>query len=456
MNGPEFESQCASTAVEFATRESYLMSLNSFPGSGHPPTPLRRATWLTSLVLAAALVSCTSSEFEHPDRLGPPGLVVADGQPHLWLLVKQEESRLTTLSRGYKVYGELHNVTYYHLILTVHDTRSAARQWTRNLLELKGDQGGHSAQGRILGQDGDIVWLFLADRIVGLSSRDGAERVDGAEIERRNPSLRNLLPRESKFYAFDGALVITAADARRYRVSPVDFAAEPYTPESEEAFARARAYSTEWNGAFATSDFLTRLVPGSTRWLGLFTEKEAADASSDEFGRKFSDHSRIHDARSGARRVFWTTAIGRTREFPEGAHDRFLTFTPVPGGPEYLEGGLMVKAGTREPLRPEESADVLVVHRTRIDADGRLALARLEDSLKPRWSTTLPIQQLGNRFEFPDRLLLCGECRTTVDGVTESHDILMSVQLSDGSLRAWNVTLEHEVGETGSVSPAHR
>lgn len=400
------------------------------------------ASTLVALLLAVTLVGCTSLEFKPPDRQGPPALVQSGGEPHLWLLLKQEESRLTTFGTRHSAYGELYSETYYHLVLAAHDTRSTAREWARDLRELKDDQGGHAAEARILGQDGDVVWLFLADGVVGVSSRDGAPLVAGPEIERRNPALRGLLSRELKYYAFDGALVITTADARRYRVAAPGFTAAPYTPASEEAFERARAYSTTWGGAFETRDFLVRLAPAGGGWLGLFTPKEAADAARDDYGRNLADPSRILDERGGTRRTFWSTTVGRTREFPEGAHDRFMDFAPVPGGGEYLEGGLMVKAGTRQPLHPGDTADLLVLHRTRIDAEGRLALTRLDDALHPRWSTTLPIQKLGNRFEFPDRLLLYGGCPVTMEGATSTQDFVMSLQLSDGALQAWNVTRE--------------
>ena len=429
------------------------MSTHRCPGSSGRPTHLRPAAWLAALVLAATLGGCAASDFRPPDRMGPPGLVLSDGAPHLWLLLKQEESRQTTLGTGHFAYGELHRETFHHLILESHDTRDTAREWRRPLLELNDDQGGHSAEARILGQDGDVVWLFLADRIVGLSSRDGSSLIDGPEIERRNASLRGLLSREPGFYIFDGALIITTADARRYRVRAPGFLAEPYTPASQEAFDRAEAFSTQWGGAFDTRDFLTRLAPDGDRWFGLFTAKEAADASSDEFGRKLEDNSRIQDERSGARRTFWTTSIGRTREFTEGVHDRFMEFTPVPDDREFLEGGLMVKAGTRQPLRPGDPSDLLVVHRTRIDAEGRLAITRLDGSLKPRWSTTLPIQHLGNRFEFPDRLLMYGDCGITEKGVTGTQDFLMALELSNGSLRAWNVTLERAAGAAPAAQP---
>ena len=119
----------------------------------------------------------------------------------------------------------------------------------------------------------------------------------------------------------------------------------------------------------------------------------------------------------------------------DDGQDVFLHATVLPAG-------TVVKAGTRQPLHPGDTADLLVLHRTRIDAEGRLALTRLDDALHPRWSTTLPIQKLGNRFEFPDRLLLYGGCPVTMEGATSTQDFVMSLQLSDGALQAWNVTRE--------------
>ena len=85
------------------------------------------ASTLVTLLLAVTLVGCTSLEFKPPDRQGPPALVQSGGEPHLWLLLKQEETRQTTIGSSHSSYGELHSETYYHLVLAAHDTRSTAR-----------------------------------------------------------------------------------------------------------------------------------------------------------------------------------------------------------------------------------------------------------------------------------------------------------------------------------------
>ena len=41
-----------------------------------------------------------------------------------------------------------------------------------------------------------------------------------------NPSLRDLIPKDLDFYAYDGGLVIVAADAQRYRIRTPESAAE--------------------------------------------------------------------------------------------------------------------------------------------------------------------------------------------------------------------------------------
>lgn len=285
---------------------------------------------------------------------------------------------------------------------------------------------------------GPPAWLFVNDQPVAVSSAGGNVLVDRHLIEQRNSALQGLIPKELKFFAFDGGLVITAADSRRYKVRVEDAAAEPYKPASEEQFK-----STPWNIAYRTRDFLTRRASLDGRWLGLYTEKEAADAGEDSFGRNLKDPSRILDEGSRARRTFWTARIGKTKEFPEGSHDRLFDVTRVPGAPDFLEAGFLVRQGTKQPI--ELSDGLLVLHRTRLDAEGRLALTRLDDALREKWTATLPFLELANRYEFPDRLLMYGAAQLTEKGVTQWREFVVALDLRDGRAQDWNVTLERGV-----------
>ena len=404
-----------------------------------------RCWFLVAPAALSLLAACEWSDVEPPQRLGPPGLVVHENEPRLWLFVKQEEQKQRRVGSSRWSSGTTIGETLYHFDLQAHDTRTTDRVWKKRFLTLKQNQGGNSAQARILGQDGNVVWLFVHDQPVAVSSADGSVLADRDQLEQRNSALQGLIPRELKFYTFDQGLVITAADARRYKVQSSDYTAAPYRPASEEIFTRSQIMSTTWNGGFPTSDFLTRMATLGGRWLGFYTEKEAADASDDGFGDNLKDPSSVLAEGSRARRTFWSARIGKTKEFSEGSHDRLFDVTRVPGAPEFLEAGLLLQQGTKQPLMLHDPKGLLVLHRTRLDAEGRLALTRLDESLHEKWRATLPFLELGNRYEFPDRLLLFGAAQLTSNGVTQWQESIVALELRDGRTRAWNVTLERSV-----------
>jgi hypothetical protein len=332
--------------------------------------------------------------------------------------------------------------TYYHFHLQAHDPATAARLWKKHLLTVKDDAGGHTAQARLLGQEGEVVWTFMNDQPVAVSSKDGSTLADRSTLERQNPELRDLIPKELDFYAYDGGLVITAADGRRFQIKGAEFRAEPYTPPNEEYFRQVEFMATRWNGGYHTKDFLVQQMMRDGNWLGFYSEKEAADAGRDEFGDHLAKPDVVYAEGSRARRTFWTARIGKTKEFSEGTHDRLFDVTRVPGAPEYLEAGLLIKQGTREALRLQEPAGFMVVHRTRLDEEGRLAITRLDDQLKAQWIATLPFHDLRNRYESPGHLLLYGIVQETEKGVTGSSEHLVALDLRDGKLQEWNVQLE--------------
>lgn len=400
-----------------------------------------------ALVLAALFSSCNRSTFQPPEREGPLALVQHQQQPHLWLILKQEEQRSRHLG-GSRMIGEWITDIYYHFDLQAHDPATAERLWKKRLLTVKDDAGGRTAQARLLGQEGEVVWLFLNDGPVALSSKDGSKLADASTIEQRNPNLRDLIPKDLDFYAYDSGLVIIAADARRFRIRGLDYIAEPYTPPNDEYFRQVQFMATRWNGGYHTIDFLVRQMNLNRRWIGFFNEKEAADAGDDGFGDKIatgepgSNPDRVYHESTQARRTFWSARIGKTKEFSEGTHDRLFDVTRIPGAPEYLESGLLIRQGTKQPLRLKDPDGFLVLHRTRLGEEGRIALTRLDDSFKTQWTATMPFHDLRNRYEIPGHLLLYGIVQQTEKGVTGSSEHLVAVNLRDGKMQSWNVPAE--------------
>lgn len=396
---------------------------------------------LASLALAVSLSSCNRSTFRPPEREGPPALVQEAGQPRLWLLLKQEEQKSRYLG-GTRTIGKWVTEIYYHFDLQSHDPATADRLWKKRLLTVKEEGGGRVAQARLLGQEGEVVWLFLNDGPVAISSRDGSRLGDRATLEERNPTLRDLIPKDLDFYAYDGGLVLTAADARRFKIRASDYSAEAYTPPNDDYFRQVQFMATRWNGGYHTKDFLARQVMIDGRWIGLYSEKEAADAGQDEFGDHLAQPDAVWDEGSQARRGFWSARIGKTKEFTEGTHDRLFDVARMPGAPEFLAAGLLIRQGTREPLRLKEPDGFLVLHRTRLDEEGRLALTRLDNNFQTRWTAKLPFHDLRNRYEAPDHLLLYGIVQETVKGVTSTSEHLVALDLRDGGVKSWNVAAE--------------
>jgi len=408
---------------------------------------LRVAAVPCALALLVLLSSCNHSTFLPAERQGPPGLVQHDKEPRLWLMLKQEEQRIVHVG-GSRAIGKWITEIWYHFDLEAHDVATTGRVWKKRLLSVKDDEGGHASQARIFGQDGEKVWLFVNDQPVAVSSTDGSTLADRQTLEQKNPELRDLIPKDLDFYAYDDGLVFIAADARRWRVRGADFRAEPYAAPSDDYFRNVQFMATRWNGGYHTQDFLARQATVNGQWLGFYSEKEVADAGDDEFGDHFAKPDAIWNEGPQARRTFWTARIGKTKEFSEGTHDRLFDVTRLAGAPEFLEAGWVVRQGTRQPLRLQDPGGFLVMHRTRLGEDGRLALSRLDDALKTQWTTKLPFHDLRNRFEGADRLLLYGTVEQTEKGVTRTSEHIVSIELRDGKMRAWNVPLEREVAAT--------
>lgn len=390
----------------------------------------RVRSFITTIFIVCAMLGAlsgcdTPGTLGPPARLGPPGMVNDGGEPRLWLLTKQEERWRYTYQ------------TLYHFELLGHDTRTAQRVWGKHLLTVSHGDGGYNATARILGQDGAHVWLFLHNQPVAVSSADGAVTADRARLEDANPELRGLFPSELQFYTHDGGLIITTADARRFRVNAPDFKARPYTPVSDDAFRRLSYMSTQWNGGYQTRDFLVRQGMLRGRWIGIHTEKEAAEAGKDEFGGRLKDPSGGSDEGALARRSLWTARIGKTRRFSEGSHDRLFDVTRLPGTAEFLQGGFLVRAGTRQPLQLTEPDGVLVLHRTRVDAEGQLVLTRVDDRFREHWKAVLPYTELTHRWEWPDRILLMGRREIGRPGASKQQESIVAVNLQDGRLQAW-------------------
>ncbi|HEX2539721.1 MAG TPA: PA2928 family protein [Caldimonas sp.] len=393
----------------------------------------------TAALVLLAMRYLVTATFDPPQRAGPPALVMPDGDPQVWLVTTQEERRVVGGMDG------VATETLQHVELRSFDSRTARPLWKRRMLTLADERGRVAPRARILGQDGNVVWLFIADQPVAVAALDGEVRATRSHLEEKNPALRGLLPDKLDFYAFDAGLVITAADARRHLVGGTDWLARDYRPASDDHFRRITFNATQWNGGWRTADFTTRHGTVLGRWLGLHSDAEAADAGDDGFGDKIKDPTRVRTESSPVRRALRQARIGRTKVFSEGSHPRLFDVAAIPGRADYLDAGFLVAAGTRLPLELASPRGVVVVHRTRADAQGRMAMTRLDERLNSAWTATLPFAEIANRWQMPDRLILYGPVPDTDARPGRQHEGIAVLGLDSGAWRGWNVGLEQEI-----------
>lgn len=398
--------------------------------------------------LIAAFVGCLviglgffmfarQSTLHPPEWVGPPGLVVHAGIARLCMVTRQEERRRGSAS-GSSYLSFPRPRSFYHFAVRCHDPLTAQLVSKDSLLTLSEAEGGRVAQGRILGQEGEFLWLFLNGEPVAIRVADGRIAASRTLLERHFPQLRDKLPTEPAGYGFDGGLVFMTAAAEPFRLTLGNLQLQAYdVPRERSAIGR----NAQWNGRLKTRDFLIRRAVSPQQWLGLYTDAEAAEAARDEFGDRYRDDGAVLDEGPATRRVWWRAEVGRTREFSEGSRPRLTVLKPVAEGRTYLGGGLLKRAGQPVALDLAGPAGWLVLHMSRIDAEGRVVATRVDTALAEMWSTTLPFATLTNRWELPGRLLLMGEAPPSQSGA-RPQAFIVSLELRTGHIGTWNIGAE--------------
>lgn len=392
-----------------------------------------------------------------PELQGMPAMVNDQGTPRLWVLTKREEGRQVGTGRSRSSSSRVD--TFFYFDLTAYDPVTMRPLWTERLLTLGDPEArgpgpsriiGSASEGRLLGQDGDRVWLLVDEQPLALDAASGKVVADTAAIERNNPALQGLMPTDGKYYGFDAGLVVMSADGRQVVVRGDPLKAQPYV-------ASPQPEPKEWKGQgwkaplLPIGEIQARLVQLNGRWVGLFSDKEAEDAGDDRWGEHLQFPYSIRNLGPLARRQFWfADTIEAEHDHKEAPRQRLANLRPVEGAPVYLHGRFLKDLATSEPLLAKDPDGVLVWHNTRIDSDGRLALARLDANLKPVWTASLPLSDNSTMnpvryHQLPDRIVVLGMLITEKDGVQSRESHMVSIRLSDGAWQAWNIDAESAV-----------
>ena len=415
----------------------------------------RTNRFLAGVCLLSALGACSDISFDPPEAQGPAAMVAQAGPPQLWVLSKQEETRSVGVSSGVRPTIYWRQDTYFHFQVQAFDPATARPLWSRRLLTLGDDQPkshepsrvvGSSADGRLLGQDGDVVWLMLNQRPIALNAADGRMLADAPGLEQRNPELAGLLPIDAGHYAFDRGLVLLAADARRFVIRGPELRAEPYVPTPQPPDPPAERLANGHGRVTPTlpsGDVPARLAKIDADWVALYSEKEAADAAKDSFGDNLRYPYRVINEGALVRRSLWRPRIVSARRFDD-VFDRFESFAPIPGAPSFIQGRFFKDPATGQPMPLSSPTGLLVWHSTRVDSAGRLALSRLDADLRTVWTRELPLSENSTStpvvsWRVADGLVVTGLRESTEDGLRLQEPHLVAIRLADGAMQAWNL-----------------
>jgi hypothetical protein len=257
-----------------------------------------------------------------------------------------------------------------------------------------------------------------------------------------------LLPSESKYYAFDRGLVLMTADARRMVIRGAALQASDYVPEPTPTPEPER-YSNGRERIVPTmpyGEIPVRRVTLAGQWLGLYSDREAADAINDGFGDRLRYAYTVLDEGRNARRTLRRGTIVEAQRFDE-RFPRIAGLQPIADSPVFLKGRFLKDPATAEALLVSSPSGALVWHSTRIDDAGRLALTRLDEALHTVWQAALPLSETGianpvSTWLVPGRLVAMGGEDTLVDGRLRREQHLVSVDLASGRWQGWNMTGE--------------
>jgi hypothetical protein len=403
---------------------------------------------ILGLLFALLLAACDGGRRLEPPELQGYGALVDDGgQPRLWLLTRQEETRESRNPSRRGVSSR--KLVLVHFDLHAFDPDTARPLWTRRVHSFKAQDGlvgpvvGGTVRGRLLGQDGDRVWLVIGRDPHALAASDGRTLDDAAGIVARHPALEGMLPEDPQRYGFDRGLVFMTADARQHVVRGAEGARSDYVPP--QAPVKAPSHEDVKVPLRPYGEAPLRLVEFNGRRLGLYSAAEAESAANDRFGRQLAYPYSVLDQGALARRSLWWAEVETVAPFDE-PFERLSAMTPVPGSPEFLRGRFASQPGRDLPLVPPGEPGLLVWHNTRIDRAGRLALTRLDAALAPAWTVELPLSDapaqahLATRlWALPGRLLAVGELATSEGERVQREVHVVSVDPGTGEFAAWNL-----------------
>lgn len=337
-----------------------LAHRGTFGGAAHRAIYVTGTLCLILLVAYFVVRAFFETGYTPLNNFGAPVVAKYEDGDRAFLLTGQWRT-ITPAGRGRS--GQM--TTYFYIDLWAFDAATAKPLWRKR---LQSERGGGYHDRTLLGVHGNTVWLLMQQRIAAVSARDGAPLLTVGKLEDLNAELRGLMPTEDRYFTFDPrGLLITAADARQWRIDPDTFKA---LPVAADTLPDRRAFPPVFHTPDGTQLHLVRNIESPERWFGMMTDDEA---------KSFEEYNAIGESYEDERRRMWSARIEKQTGFL-GERLDYVDVSTVPGTSDYLGGKFLREYSTASQLpaiQIGEPDSVLLLSRERLGEAGKLHLARV-------------------------------------------------------------------------------
>lgn len=414
------------------------------PAPPYPVAPRKKRVWVSALMFLSFCAVGTALFLTAQDRIeritlgplstqGAPIRVSSDAFDRVYLLTGQTQ---TFFRFGRSAMNTRQLPSDLLIDLWALDAATLSPVWRKRLDRIT---GGAAYERGLLGAQGNTLWLNNLGRLYAFSLEDGRMLASPETLEAKNPQLKGLMPTESRYYRLDeGGLVLTAADAREWRLDGETLKAQPAAePAREDA---AEVVPVPYWVPMSSYSFMERAVPLQGRWLGMLTDEEA---------ERFAKNKAIGGIDWEARMRLWS-ATKVEDDSNIGPYENVKDFQPLPKSPEFLSAGLLAihrSTGKNDPLWLQNPDSVLVLHHDRLGEDRKLLLSRVagpEGAVV--WEARLPLSILQSMMNGEGHVVLMGreyppsDPKSIGDPFHAARELLISVDLATGHF----ITRDHQ------------
>lgn len=274
---------------------------------------------------------------------------------------------------------------------------------------------------RVLGKDVGNIWI-MTDQLNAYHYATLNLSVNKEKIEEKNPVLKNLLPKEDKYYSWDAKrhlIYITALDGSTWQLNTRNLEALPYAATQGDKRSKNKLIrqDKDWRNA-ADKAYKVNQDTLAASFYGLYSQEELSVYA----------HTFRNDPASSldALRSLWMT--------PYKEDDNKITLDVHAmqslGDKKFLNGFFLLDRSTGSAFNGDHPLSFIVAHKNVIGNNGRILLSGIAKDGSELWRVPTPIKEIKG-LDFSKHYLLI---QGTDDDQNNLIHKIYSIRLTDGKL----------------------